>query len=293
MKYTIIPLLSFTLLPAAQELQETGSYQFVHEFFITNKPRIVAYNNADGPPIAFADNKNIYTFDPENKQVIRVKETKNKSIQYPFYSEGKALYDTESKYNPAKQQLVIMSDNSTHDLTTMNSFSQISQKGVIVADQQAVMINKKIDSLPKKLKCRECYPEEPIVDSNYLESLEKNRKLLFKGDICSSCVQAITYCPAKQFLAIAYKRKDFDSEGIRNWVKIFAIGDNQAKIIETIKFLNPVLSIAFDESGNKILIGLENKKIYEYHFGLRSFIDKVKDLMPVALLIGFGLLMLR
>lgn len=187
-----------------------------------------------------------------------------------------------------------MSDNLIGDLTTVNSFRQMSQEGVIVADQQAVMINEKIDSLLKKLKCQRCNPEEVDCNAKYLKSLEKDRKLLFKGDICSSCVQAITCCPAKQFLAIAYKRRDSDHERIRNCVKIFAIGDNQAKIIETIELLNPVLSIAFDESGNKILIGLENKKIHEYHFGLRSPTDKLKALIPAAaFLIGVGLLMSR
>ncbi len=288
MKYAMIPLLSFTLLPAAQELQENASYQLAHKFSLTKEPWVVAYNNADGLAIAFADRENIYTFDPENKESTLVKKTRNQSIQYPFYSAKKALYDTESNYNPAEQRLVIMSDNSIDDLRTINSFNQMNQKGIIVADQQAVMINKKIDSLLKDLKCQQCNPEEVDCNAKYLKSLEKDRELLFKGDICSSCVQAITYCPAKQFLAVAYKRRGLYY--VSNLVRILAVGDNQVKIIKMINFSDPVLSIAFDESGNKILIGLKNKEIHEYHFGPRSSINKVNPwvfIFPVLIGISF------
>lgn len=292
MKYIMIPLLSFTLLPAAQELQENASYQLVNKFSITKEPWVVAYNNADGLDIAFADRENIYTFDPKNNKTTTVKETKKQSIQYPFYNVESVLYDTESNYNPEKQHLVIMADNSTDDLTTINAFNPMINEGVIVLDQDVIMLHKTIDSLLKDLKCKQCCTEKVALDAPHLKSLEKNRKLLFKGDICSSCVQAITHCPAKQFLAVAYKRRDLYPVELRNWIRILAIGDNQPRVIDMISFSAPVLSIAFDESGNKILIGLENKEIHEYQLTNRTFIDKVKIfVIPVVALIGIGFLM--
>jgi len=288
MKYAIIPLLSFTFLPAAQELHESGTYQSAQRFHLPQKPLIVAYNNDDSPPlIAFTDAENIYTFNPESGETVLSQKAKKKSIEYPFYFRGEVVYDSQNTSYDPSQNLVKLSDQSTADLTALCSFSQIRETGIIIVDPP-VKTTHEIDPLLKELKCQQCRQKKTPLESFYLKPL-RDRKLLFKGDICSECVTAIAYCPAKQFLAVAHKKSNYFIKGTDYWVRVMSINNNQLKVIKMISFSSPILSMTFTASGDKLLIGLENKEMHEYHFDPHTWFDKIKPLfISVIFLIGIS-----
>jgi len=273
MKYAIIPLiplLSLALLPA-EEVLETGTYKFARTFNLPQKPHVVAYNNGDGPPfIAFSDKESVYTFNPETNEIVAERQAEKKSIAYPFYLDGEVVYDSQDTRFDPRQNSVMLSDSSTADITTLQSFSQIRETGIIVVDQPVKATNI-IDPLLKELKCHECLHEQNLPPDQYHLKPLTDRKLIFKEDICSEYVTTISYCPAKQFLAIAYKKKYYFPKGPKSWVRILSIKDNKIKVIQTSELHSPILSLTFNESGDKLLIGLENKELHEYHFGPRGW----------------------